>query len=1458
MGNVCPNKSSSEWRNLVTLTGSEETADRIFQLNANKLDSLQEAVNLFDTEKISIQEKINRVNAYTEHVTFDDSIKDENTGEREHAYLDEDNQLIPSMSETLDNFPELKFDNAPEGTEYSNIGTGFHNVMESYVQNMLLPDADVVTGEKNVRKMMTEKGIPSEFFNQVASFMSRFKTGIVLTEKILADLNINVAGTVDLIHFREDGKIDIYDFKSAHQTPYIENFMKENGGGIWNPVSHYKGYKAKRYPAQLEGYGRMVEKVVGQPVNNKFVVPIEVEYNNIGVPADGVKSSKILPIENITSYGNNFTEAVRTVNEIFKQQPKKVGYTIDGVNEIFDYLGSITGQTIHSKSISANQYAENFLKTGTLSADGRRYNFQSKGWKSFPLNATHAQKVAEIAKLYSGLDVKRKNIANSLINYMETGDNNFISSKVKGASVAAKVIKPYFDLYGGSPEKFETSGLQIYALNSVEGFNGTDGWIVFERDGIMDLFYFGTDNLNARLTAPNGRGRNTLFSKYYTRFQAKQELGSDLNNDWGDLKKVEATLIAMKMRKNLAKIVTDEEGNVTNENANIKFGTILIASSEFDNRPRAVDLNKMLPIVNKMGKDAKLNSTIPANLQHIFNDEGSFNVDNYSQNFLKSYMDLLNHTNAMQDLNPTFKTALYDFERATEERSNTILRKNQFAHILLDRLNFLVPNINTDGDEAQAIIKERELISQMIFQLKGVNLSMDGIDKLYKELQMPQNIGNAILQDVVLSSQNAINDMQNLFIINYKNNSNKVLRKFFNTKRDVFGHAISDKLLGQSTRHYDSVYHRQDYNVLTEQSTTKENLIDFTLVVKGTAEWDNLSQGDKDYIDYFNETIEKYAKLAGMVDNEGNSAWAEGQVPLIPASFSNNMHRKLRGDNISGKQSYNKILMSRFLTLEDNFGFGEGDLNLESSKKVKDSFYNQYQVGGRAEMLGLDENSDTIDPSKTSTFETNLEVVLDVFVMNAIRVSQLNRLAGVFNAAETVFNMFNSKLFNNDVLPNLDWLETYRLSILHNRDVDSGTVAAKVVRTGNALASIAIIGFKPMSPLVAFLGQQFTASSQTLANLIVDNGKVNAKELATANLWMANPKNWKKAAAIIDNHGIVGASTTEMLNGFRRYGEGYSSFVKGGYLLFHAGDWWSRGQYLIAQLQKDGALEQYDYDGTIDVLTYDEAKGNRFKGKDGKLLLEYFQREGEINGSLTDEGKLTRAYDNNHISRLKAEMNAIIGGMDRESRATINNSAKGKLFGVFKSWVPSRLNKFYLESKERVMYGKPVKRVDPVTGKDIMIWEDGMMEGMFQSLLALGHDINKNKDIDFSRLEPIQQENLARIASDALHFGVIIMLASIAGLAIGDEKEGKEENLFQTILRRGLQDLVATYNPTVIGGYLATPVLITQIAQVYKSMTDVVTGDEEMGDRLRKASKLTGVPQRLDEIYKLIGINNEE
>ena len=136
-----------------------------------------------------------------------------------------------------------------------NLGSAIHKTIEGQIKD-IVNDIYKDTGfsltrsaEEDVRKIL-------EAF--------RGETVTVLSEVIVADIERNIAGTVDLVIIDEKGRVHIYDFKN-----------KEGGFKYWDSTNFSTYSDKTKYKLQLSIYKHIIEKSLGIRVATMNIVMMQ-------------------------------------------------------------------------------------------------------------------------------------------------------------------------------------------------------------------------------------------------------------------------------------------------------------------------------------------------------------------------------------------------------------------------------------------------------------------------------------------------------------------------------------------------------------------------------------------------------------------------------------------------------------------------------------------------------------------------------------------------------------------------------------------------------------------------------------------------------------------------------------------------------------------------------------------------------------------------------------------------------------------------------------------------------------------------------------------------------------------------------------------------------------------------------------------------------------------------------
>lgn len=1410
---VCPNYNTAEWKLLAEKMG-ESLLPESQQIKSMKMfmengDSIERALSKINPAIYSPREKEEKLKALSDRVVFVGT-PDPITGAPRHEYHDRSGEILTSVSRKLDENPVLAYRGDDAGLAYSDSGTAVHSVFDQYISGV---------SAENIRKFASERAVPDSVVSYAISFIDSLRlTGTVLSEVNLRDPSLPVAGRADIIHLKNDGTVDLYDIKTAYRTPHKIVGNKK----IWNPLEDYDGYKSQRYSTQLEFYAQMIEKVIGHPVSGQYILPIEVEFKD-NVPSEGIQTVSTLEKESTLNYGytRRATEFVDRALGVKRQAPLP---GLPAVDDSSDLVTRLTG-IIQNLKPNLDAQAEEMLipSRGFTKRKGGFLQYRKgNDWVTFRNQTDRvAQKQQIINEYLSQKERSFRDIEPSVKNYIETGKDAFLSLKGDSLMYLRSMLDPYRGL-----------GYTVHSLSDISGFEDKKNWLLISKGEKNDLIYIGSEELSRPFNVTRessvfaklaGSDKSLFGNAGFSWNDAKYELGSALRNTIVDAKRVEAAMIVMKLRTAQPTIV---------------FDRILLHSINQNSAvPHHVILTEVLPVLKKLFSHPKGKELIPTTYLSLAARPELFEASTYKQDFAKSYMDLLGDSLNYRDKLILAGVSSYDKDKtASDDVEAAILQR------LLD--------IESTADSSPSSVEQKRLLSEMLYQIRQVPTHAQPVGRYFERwASMPQNVANQVIQDLIVEFRTALSRVRAQFWEGYKKDFNKTVQSLFAASGSPLSR-VADYTISNTTKYYEPLLQREEYNTFSTakdgtQVTRKAMLPNFSLVPEGSDGFNSLSQEQQSAITKFNDTIENASKLMGI-------EWQRGRIPLVRATFYNKFYRLTKGD----EEAYQGLLKRAFDSLEEGFSTGIDDA-LGKPRTLMNRFQNQANTetsDKRLDMLGISEDK-FVQLEKHSEFETNLEVVADSFMMEAIRVHEFNKVNGMFSAANSLFEWQKSRLFDDAIGVNLDWLKVWKDAQLHMKDQDSGTVQSKGVNALNKIASLSLVT-KPTVGFIAYLSQQLSVFSQASANSIGTSTDFGVGHWTKAFGIIMNPQNWRKIDLLLDQYGIYNLSMSDLTNGHRRYGNKSVFRLKYLYGILNLGDWGTRGQIMVAQMLKHENWDAYSI--VEDKLVYDESKDGRFNGSSldhakGRALKEATKRELEQQG-ITVGDTLPRAYGVSEGNYIKNLSDSIIGGFDRESRALYSFFSLGKFIGLFKTWLPARLNALFDTKFVSKMNGSFHFEKKP-DGTYSTVWTGKEMEGILHTLMYMGWYAKKYRENPYQKLTPHQKNNIRIMA---VHTAVLATatLALLSMEAGDDDREDPWKKMAATTLQRSLGDIIATYNILALKDFLYTPIAIVFIDRTLSQTWNILSGEKEL-DRNNLSKIASKIPvsnylSSFNDIYNLV------
>lgn len=1373
----CPNINSPEWKELTDKVGTHEAWKMYYKYDtqghpdpvARSITQLNKAVS----EKLA---KLQRAGKQFRLIK-------EDKGEKSHFYrIEETGDEIDSVSAVLDAEPGLKFqgsdtDERHEGKKYSDVGTEVHAVWE---------DAINIEDPNLIHKILTDKHgdkIPESYIREVINFVGKLKdTGTVKAETIVGYQGENeidaVAGTIDIVHFKNDGSVHIYDVKTVHQTQ--EGKKKE-----WD-VQEDGAFKAKRYSAQVVFYGELLSRTIGHPVTSYNILPAEISYNNVDNLDEGISSMNFVEPENIEKYDQ--LHKARSVADRYFGNKTKQSYSYKGAADVSDaILEKMTG-VVHkdwgriSKDV---EEADDVLTTKFMGTHGDEfYIFDGKTKK---LNSHDPAEQRQQVLTESILPARENSgdIFYSIMNYIEKGTDATLDRSERGS-----VIKTIVDEY-------KNSNFKATQLNTLKGFEEKVGWILLSNGNRRDLIYTGKEvpESKVHMMAPDGSHskKNSLFGHLDNKPGNRYE--KNLKNTLLDLKKVEATLIAAQLLK---------------DNDNLSIGKMSI-TSEYSSKKYSAVVNpiEVLEALDGVANDAMRDpEKVDPRIDELLEvDRSRFTID-----AIEAYIDMI-QSRAAADVANDVDTSTAD---GLKDYIDGKYSKQEVSDALLNEIQRLKSN-KTGGAPTT---NEEYLLSQAYFGIQDIDIWDDPIGKLRSKFATRNDLPGKVMGFINQKISTQITKFREEYWDGYKRENEKKVNAFISHNSKGATDWVADRTVSQTTRYYEQLFvHR---NMVNEDGETKKVRVP-ELISEDSKEYKALSPENQEYHGYLINQFAKAAERAGMKN------WDPYKIPLMRSSNLNSVYKLGRRETSIGAAS------ERFWEgLTDNFEFvGQPETGIY---RANNWFKSQNKATDRNNLAGYIGN-EIFDQKKFESFETNLEVVLDMFTMNASRVHHMNKLAKMLAAAHSVYDFKATNLIDPEFVNNAQWINDMETIIIQNKDLDAGTVQNKLVKLSSRYVSSMTLGYNYASALAIGLGQELLLLSRTLANTWIGDG-ASVKDYGKAGKFMV--KNVKLTSQLIDKFGLVDMDSSSLMSGVRRSGNKswFQSKYQFGMLQF--GDKVSKGQYLIADMINDGSIKAYSLQNG--ELVYNEDLDPRFTGSDGIALKEYLKKNMEEDGTLVD-GRMTRGYDFKMAQAFSHKLTRIFGGYDRDTRAVASYSALGKLFFMHKNFLPAIMGRMTRSKTISDIEGKLEYYTDP-QGKRQVRWTSEPSEGLLVSALAAMRFLMNIRDQP-KPLEQYQKDNLKVLAADMMVWSLGFGFASMIASAFDDDDEwGK---LAHKVALGGLRDMSASYDLTQIENIFKPVVVDYSIKTI-----DKLFSFPEGGSTLHDIVTIPAIGKQLDNINNLI------
>lgn len=1357
------------------------------------------------------------------------------------------------------------------------LGTQIHAVIEEFINHYSTQEPDEngeidrdlsvahALNSPNVSPKLNakQKTEYQKLLPQIEKFMLNIGRGKKLrfeTEVAVFDEQLGVGGFVDLMAFdTETGDVYIFDFKTKDRgKEWLFNYKSEKRQGL---TSDLWDNKETDGALQTSLYRLMMERQ-GFNVVSSSIAYIE---GDIQENTDGD-----FYYENL-SYAKNIRLRYHrsALSRLFAAQgtpldkPRKSDAEAGKLSSVNQLLDSVADQNLWERSEKSIKATVDHIMN-SLNVDektGAKYFFnQATGRREyFKVNDTEESMRERIRTYVKDRDASLKELSNNIISYFNSGMTTW-----KGGGRHPEVAKQQADLLlAGLDPKHYT----LEQLNNFEGFpeNEVSSDILIaidQRDrsaiiinlnrkdpsAISIKHQVETDQKKKRKTA-NEKSVN-MFQRKFSDDTLRRKYGIEgLTSTDQDFKLLRGGVLALELMDKgiVSRVDLIRNGAVTGTQA---------YNGDFT-PPKNVGMQTMLKHLKVLkdfaGDDA---STY---YKELLSNPKYTDQEPARRNFVNALYDLID--SGMSEMKKKTSDELVQQIKewnSTHGTSNKGLLKSLLAaQTELGKAKA--------SNESRATSEDYVLISQAILQLAEINLSAGAFsEKLSAEnkVRVTSTIANEAISQL---------DFQ---VKKTKNHVNRLFQDYKRKHKKVY-----DALAAEAKAHNLDVreYMKQLYIVdpSTRTAEVDKANVDVLFTLRPVDD-KNLSDAQRNYIKFFNETVKDGFKMAvsdsrhKQIDN--GTEWKTGMIPIM----SKRDHTRLaETESVKDKIRESIRLGWKRNVKNDKESFAAINTRIDYPYigQLGTGIQNGYDRLGK---LGVDLEGNRYEGFEYDQLETNLEAILNTFYADSLRTAEYTGVLGIYNAMNTIgfieekFKMggeSDTERFN--VRHYMD--EYIKLIVFNEVHKEKSQMIDKV----GQVMTLTSLGFSPKQMLLEGVTNIFAATNSVLQQSMMGKDKrynptdwVKAGQLVTGRL---GSKGMSLAEAITTTFGIYNADPESFHS--QEFVESAKNDIfqsKWAYALNNLPFKFVKQQSFIAELNHQGILEALSLNEETNSLQYDPAKDARFKDifhggalvkhfdtkekREQKALFDYLVKSLAEEDGVDENGMPLRPLATAEVVSMLDYGRAIFGSLDSDQKVLAQATSFGRMFLKFKNWAISKKDNYWTTTHQSRVRGSR-KPVTDEAGEIIgYTWEAESMEGIMQTLFHLSRstaEILRSKDRSMGNFKNLvqgmtknQKENMTKLTADVVMVAVLITIFS--ALFDDDEfKHGPGKLVAQTMMNATNDlNMIGLAQSMIDNGPIASLGFINRtLGNMYEGVAAAVTGDPNKG--MEKLMNMTGITKSI-------------
>jgi len=1347
-----------------------------------------------------------------------------------HGYFVEGSEL-QSVSRRVDKY--VPYTGNQTDYNYADDGHRYHDMFEKIGNGN--PTEDVIEATE------ADKG-EQTLIREMKDFMSRFPSTYKLLPEIrMADTAKGIAGTIDLLVIKPNGKADIYDLKTVFETPGT----KKSVGDIWDVYKTSQGienYKAKRYALQTTYYKELVETSdpvtgrLGVEVENVYIVPVEVR----GEPGKWT-NFKMRPVENISRWQSGTINFADGASKIVREDAKNKSETdlhikgLDTASNIDEFLDLVIGKAVMSPK-QLNNYAyktvENFKDMKFFKHQDIEYKWQSEN---------KVKRLEQVKRVMASKDEKSDEaLVTASINTLNSG-------------VPEGIYLYNDDAYTQLKQLHKMSfAKNVFALSDVPGYEAYSDVLAFQRDnGTVELVKMTRNNLTFNIEVKNkqfGTDKNTIAGNHFTYPQARSK-NITLQNTMEDREKLRLAMIAMQLKET---------------NPDIKVDRLLVssASNKVKTTPAFVRLDEILPQIKTLYEVDSIKSASSGSIKQTLDNSAVFEATSYEPDSIDELLNYMDSQLVSDDyLNPHNgrRNTRHYIKEKLERYANDEIRKDELLKFLLDKEKRIRNIIATESrDVSQADIDERVqsnpefiMLAKAIFALQNMKYypEMDISDTMFgpvnKYVAHPTQSGMKTLDAAIDYGRKAVDNVKRK-MLNFKNEKVNVLTKL---QQDAGGLNIGFNIRGKAINPNRVTAMGTDaFLPLVETKTDAKGREFRTMffVKEDSKKWSTLTKTQQDTIKWFNKTIqESFREAHPEINPDGSykSNWPTGMIPITksrPNDFLYKVKKQTGRGNLKRAGNAVKSMINRTVELStDQYEYRAPEKSNHRTK-LHDYFIGQVNPDGSPsqdafDRIGLDRNFNLIDGDVNDTFQLDLDTTVTSFVEHYAKKTEFEKVLPGLMMYRSIFKMYENAYFLNQkgAIMNFDnWIDE---NMFGEKEIMINPAVDKLVSVGIRTSAFMMLGFnwKTIS-LNGIQGYGQAVIRSITASMTRDKRFPGLKFFGQAHTEMMK--------AMTDPTGEHGRLLTMLADAYLPED---LSIIKGNkYKVMQTGMLSSQTSiavdrgierslrilYIVAQMKKDGTFDAHSIEQRKDsngnlmyYLKYNEHLDERFK-KNPKLKDAIKKSLAEKEEGLDVNERMTLAYDWRLRQKYKNYSDLITPSADKDLMSAYRHYGAAGAISFMRSWARD-----YVVNATGRSYAPVVKGDYRIKG-DTMEWEDGAFKAMWETYwetLPNVYDSVKRNDWSFSNFSEADKQNLTFTMNSLIAWTILGLIGK--SLLRGDgEDDKKDKATLEYYVSRMLDDVMTPLSLGPIWGIVDDPVIFLSFyKRLFNTAGELITNTKD-------------------------------